>query len=231
MSEGMEIEYEVSVKGLEEAAIAADAAGRSADQASAAFESASSGTSRVIPMLTAGVRSLNATRLAVEQTAKAITTLDPQAAIYAFLNVMQIVMNLTRLMSLLKESTAAASAAQAVLVTLTGQWWLVALAVAAGALVYAKLRGMQAGGFVQETGVYLLHTGEEVVPANEVELRKTVETTNLYTTHKREIIESSPQIHYGPIFVTFEKQPEEGADRDEWLRSLGSAIAERIRRS
>jgi len=115
MAERMQLEYEVSVTGLGEAAITAENASRSAEQA------------------------INAARLAVEQTSKAIEDLDPRAAMYGFLNMMQVVRNLTSLMTMLKESTGAASAAQAILATLTGRWWLIPLALTAGALIYAKI--------------------------------------------------------------------------------------------
>jgi len=205
MSERLQIEYEVTVSGLGEAAAAAREAGSSAEQASAAMNNVHSGASRTLPTLMAGVRLLNATRLAVEQASKALTSLDPEAALYAFLNMIQAVTSLTRLMRMLRESTAAASAAQAILATLAGQWWLIPLAIAAGALVYARIRSMQAGGPVRETGLYVLHRGELVVPASSVS-------------------------HYGPIFVSFERQPREGPDTDEWLRRLGGLIAERVRR-
>jgi hypothetical protein len=120
MAENMQLEYEVSVTGLGEAAIAAENASRSAEQASAAMASAQSQGSRTLPVLMMGMRAFNAARLAVEQTSKAITELNPQAALYGFLNMMQVVRNLTSLMNMLKQSTGAASAAQAILAALTG---------------------------------------------------------------------------------------------------------------
>ncbi len=205
MAEKMELEYEVSITGLGEAAITAENAGKSADQAAAALNSVQAQSSRALPIMMMSVRSMNAARLAVEQTSKAITDLDPRAAMYGFLNMMQVARNLTSLMRMLKDSTGAASAAQAVLAALTGRWWLIPLALTAGALVYSKIRSMQAGGPVQETGLYMLHRGEYVVP--------------------------SRHIHsYGPIFVNFQRQPREGLDTDEWLRRIGPRIVERIRR-
>ena len=205
MAEKMELEYEVSVKGLGEAAITAENASRSANQASLALTGARSSASRTLPLMLMSVRSINATRLAIEQTSKAITDLDPRAAMYGFLNMMQVVRNLTSIMGMLKESTGAASAAQAILAALTGRWWLIPLALTAGALVYAKIKSMQTGGPVQETGLYMLHRGEYVVPARHVH-------------------------SYGPIFVNFQRQPREGLDTDEWLRRIGPRIVERIRR-
>jgi len=192
------------------------------------------------------VRTLNATRLALEQTSKAITDLDPRAAMYGFLNMMQVVRNLTSIMIMLKESTGAASAAQAILATLTGRWWLIPLALAAGAIIYAKIKSMQMGGFVKESGVYLLHKGEEVIPAREVEtmrtvererviptrtveIHSTVETRRIYTARTEHIAPRTIQ-SFGPIFVTFEKQPRKGLDMDRWLRDLGPRIAQQARR-
>jgi hypothetical protein len=246
MAERMQLEYQVSVTGLGEAAIAAEDAGRSAEQATAAINNVRTQTSRTLPILLMGVRSVNAARLAVEQTSKAIEDLDPRAAIYGFLNMMQVTRNLTSLMTMLKESTGAASAAQAILATLTGRWWLIPLAITAGALIYAKIKSMQAGGVVPETGPYLLHRGERVVPApaveiqgnieggrftppREVETRMITETTKIYRTKTEYIVPRSVQ-SFGPIFVTFERQPREGPDMDEWLRELGPRIVERARR-
>lgn len=205
MAEKLELEYEVSVTGLGEAAITAENVSKTASQASLALTGARSSSSRTLPVMLMSVRSLNAARLAVEQTSKAITDLDPRAAMYGFLNMMQVVRNLTSLMTMLKESTGAASAAQAILTALTGRWWLVPLALAAGALVYAKVKSMQAGGPVRETGLYMLHRGEYVVPSKHVH-------------------------SYGPIFVTFERQPRRGADMDDWLRRLGPSLVEQTRR-
>jgi hypothetical protein len=230
MAEKFEIEYEVSVSGLGEAALAAKEAKDGADQASAALDSTRASSSRTLPILMAGTRTLNATRLAIEQAQKAITTLNPMAAIYAFLNMLQVVSSLTQLMRLLRDSTAAASAAQAILATLTGNWWLIPLAIVAGTLIYSRIRSMQAGGSVPETGVYLLHKGESVVPRERVEIEKTVETTNLYSIRRSDYASTTHVEHYGPIFVTFEKQPRDDIDVDDWLGRLGDRISKRIRR-
>jgi len=244
MAEKMELEYEVSVKGLGEAAITAENASRSANQASLALTGARSSASRTLPIMLMSVRTLNATRLALEQTSKAITDLDPRAAMYGFLNMMQVVRNLTSIMIMLKESTGAASAAQAILATLTGRWWLIPLALAAGAIIYAKIKSMQEGGLVKETGPYLLHKGEHVVSARKIELLKTVErergpktvevhrnveTRRIYTSRTEHIAPRTIQ-SIGPVFITFEKQPREGLDMDRWLRDLGPKIAQKARR-
>ena len=218
MAEKLGLEYEVSVTGLGEAAITAENASRSADQASYALTGARSSASRTLPIMLMSVRSINAARLAVEQTTRAIEKMDPRAAMYGFLNMMQVVRNLHSLMILLKESTGAASAAQAILAALTGRWWLIPLALAAGALIYAKIKSMQTGGFVRETGLYVLHRGEEVVPTNRVY------STTHQSTYSRTVQS------FGPIFITFEKQPREGLDMDRWLRELGPRIAQQARR-
>lgn len=231
MSERFQLEYEVSVTGLGETVIAADTAGKSAEQASNAINNVRMGASRTLPTLMMSIRAVNATRLAVEQTSKAISDLDPRAALYAFLNMMQVVRNLTSLMSMLKESTGAASAAQAILATLTGRWWLIPLAIAAGALIYSRIRSMQLGGLVPETGVYLLHSGEHVIPKEETHIMKTFETTNIHTTHRSLYTAPERHVHsYGPIFVSFERQPREGPNIDDWLRSLSGRIAQLVRR-
>ena len=205
MSDRLQLEYQISVTGLGEAAVAANNAARSADQASRAAAGAREQSGSTLPMMIMSVRALNATRLAVEQTSRAITELDPRAAMYGFLNMIQVVRNLSSLMATLRDSTDAASAAQAILATLTGRWWIIPLALAAGAVVYSKIRSMQSGGPVQETGLYMLHRGEYVVPAR-----------HLHT--------------YGPIFVSFQRQPREGLDLDEWMGRLGPRIVEHVRR-
>ena len=261
MAEKMQLEYEVSVTGLGEAAITAENASKSGEQASLALRGARSNASSMLPIMLMSVRSINAARLAVEQTSKAITDLDPRAAMYGFLNMMQVVRNLTSLTIMLKESTGAASAAQAILATLTGRWWLIPLALAAGAIIYARIKSMQEGGLVKETGPYLLHKGEKVVPVREVEalrlvererftptrtvethktiereriiptveVHRTVETRRIYTARTEHIAPRTIQ-SFGPIFITFEKQPREGLDMDRWLRELGPHIVEQVRR-
>jgi hypothetical protein len=224
MSDRMQLEYEVSVTGLGEAAITAENAGKSADQAAAALNSAKTTGSQTLPVLLMSVRSLNASRLAVQQTSRAITELDPQAALYGFLNMMQVVRNLTSLTTMLKESTGAASAAQAILATLTGNWWIIPVALAAGAIVYSKIKSMQTGGPVEKTGLYLLHEGEYVQPA---EARYTTERT---TTIIQQRLQPVTHASFGPVFVTFQKQPDSCIDSKSMLRALGPKIMEQIRR-
>ena len=218
MGERMELEYRISVSGLGEAAITAESASRSANQASLALTGVRSSSSQTLPVMLMSVRSINAARLAVEQTSKAITELDPRAAMYGFLNMVQVVRNLTSLMNILKASTGAASAAQAILATLTGRWWLIPLALAAGAVIYSKIKSMQTGGIIPETGSYLLHKGEEVIPAHRVYASRTEHVTHRSSTSM------------GPIFITFEKQPREGLDMDRWLRGLEPRLVEIARR-
>ena len=211
------IDYLVTVSGLGEASAMAETASKSADQASLALTGARTSASRTLPVMLMSVRSINAARLAVEQTSKALTDLDPRAAMYGFLNMIQVVRNLTALMTMLKESTGAASAAQAILATLTGRWWMIPLALAAGAVIYAKVKSMQTGGLVPETGPYLLHRGEEVVPAHRA-------------YNVREYVSPRTVQSFGPIFITFEKQPREGVDVDMWIRELGPRLVAEARR-
>jgi len=211
VSERTELEYRVRVTGLEEATVQANAASRSAGQASTALQSVRTRGSSSLPVLMMSIRSLNATRLAVQQTTRAINELDPSAALYAFLNMIQVVGNLTALTRMLQDATGAASAAQAVLATLTGRWYLIPLAIAAGALVYSRVRSMEEGGPVRHTGVHYLHEGEYVVP----------------TTQN---IRGSTVQRIGPVFITFDREPREGLNRDRWLDHLGSHITSNIRR-
>ena len=213
----MELEYRVTVSGLGEAAASARSAGASAAQASAAMSAAQGQGSRALPVLTMSVRSFNAARLAVEQTSRAITDLDPRAAMYGFLNMVQVVRNLNSLMAALRESTGAASAAQAILATLTGRWWLIPLALAAGAVIYSRIRSMQEGGLVPETGPYLLHRGEAVLPVRGVHV-------------SRELLSQRTVQSFGPIFITFERGPGEGLEMERWMRGLGPRLVEEARR-
>ncbi|HUV53898.1 MAG TPA: hypothetical protein VMW03_01690 [Candidatus Krumholzibacteriaceae bacterium] len=204
MSDRVDLEYNVQVTGLEEAQASANSASESANQASLALTGARSSASSSLPTMLMTVRAMNATRLAITQTSRAITNLNPTALMYGFLNMIQVVRNLTALTRMLKESTGAAAAAQSILATLTGNWWVIPLALAAGALVYSRIKSMQAGGPVSHTGVYMLHRGEYVVPAQETRL--------------------------GPIFVTFERQPRSPLEVDQWLDELGPRLTEKMRR-
>ena len=203
MSERVGIEYRVQVTGLTEAQAAANAAGESARQASSALTTVQTQSTSSLPILMMTVRAVNAARLAVTQTSRAITELNPVALMYGFLNMIQVVNNLTHLTRMLKETTASASAAQAILAGLTGNWYLVPLALAAGALVYSKIQSMQTGGPVTQTGLYLLHRGEYVVPAN--------------------------QTHIGPVYINFNKQPTR-LGLNSWLDTLSDRILEDLRR-
>ena len=218
MAERSEIEYQVKVTGLGEASAAANSAAAQAKQASASLESAKSSGSQAIPILFSSVRALTNARQAAEQANKAIRDLDPMMALYAFVNMVQTVQALTSLMKALKTSTAAASAAQAILTTLAGAWWLIPLAIAAGALVYSRIQSMQVGGIAKETGPYLLHKGEYIVPERQAtRVERLVERT------------MTPVTRFGPIYVSFEKQPEED-ERDAWMRGLEERLAQKIRR-
>jgi len=204
VSDRVDLEYNVRVTGLDEAQASANSASESANQADLALKGARSSASSSLPTMLMTVRAVNATRLAIAQTSRAITDLNPTALMYGFLNMIQVVRNLTVLTRMLKDSTGAAAAAQSILATLTGNWWVIPLALAAGALVYSRIKSMQSGGPVTNTGLYLLHRGEYVVPAQQTRL--------------------------GPIFVTFENQPRSPLDMDQWLSELGPRLTERMRR-
>ena len=204
MSDRVEVEYRVRVTGLDEAKTAADSASSSATSAANALSTAKFQGDNSLPSMLMTLRAVNATRLAVTQTSRAISELNPVAAMYGFLNMMQVVRNLTSLTRMLKDATGSAAAAQAILSTLTGNMWLIPLALAAGALVYSQVRSMQTGGPVNSTGMYLLHRGEYVVPASETRL--------------------------GPVFITFDNQPDK-LYRDTWINGLGDRITEQMRRA
>jgi len=204
-----EIEYHVSVTGLEESKVQTEAAAKTANQATESLNSAQNQATATIRPVLMTVRSLNAARLAVQQTKRAITDLNPAAAMYAFLNMIQVVYNLTSLMNMLQKSTSGASAAQAALAALTGKWYLIPLALAAAGLVYARLSSYKTGGYVPETGIYQLHKGEYVVPSRSVAFNS-----------------------FGPIFVSIPTERlRENYDARELVRSLGPEIIRNIRSS
>jgi len=205
VSDRVDLEYNVQVTGLEEAQASANSASESADQAAAALQNAQAQSSSSLPTMLMTIRAMNASRLAITQTSRAITKLNPTALMYGFLNMIQVVRNLTQLTKMLKESTGAAASAQAILAALTGNWWVIPLALAAGALVYSRIKSMQEGGIVPETGLYLLHRKERVISTRH--------------THS-----------YGPIFVTFESQPRSPLEMDQWLDELGPRLTEKMRR-
>jgi len=205
VSDRVDLEYNVQVTGLGEAQAAASSASASADQAAASLQNAQAMSSSSFPTMLMTIRAMNASRLAIIQTSRAVTKLNPTTLLYGFLNMIQVVRNLTQLTKMLKDSTGAAASAQAILATLTGNWWVIPLALAAGALVYSRIRSMQEGGVVPETGIYLLHRRERVVPARQ-------------------------SYSYGPIFVTFGKQPRSPLEVDRWLDELGPRLTEKMRR-
>lgn len=205
MSDRVDLEYNVRVTGLGEAQVAANSASESADQAAASLSNARAMSSSSLPTMLMTVRAFNAARLAITQTTRAVTDLNPTALLYGVLNMIQVVRNLTHLTKMLKDSTGAAASAQAILATLTGNWWVIPLALAAGALVYSRIKSMQEGGVVPETGIYLLHRRERVIPARQ-------------------------SYSYGPVFVTFEKQPRSPLEIDRWLEELGTRLTEKMRR-
>ena len=204
MSDKIDVEYNVKVTGLEEAKAAAESASASATSASTALTAAKAQSNSTLPTMIMSIRAANAARLAITQTSKAITELNPVAAMYGFLNMIQVVRNLTSLTKMLKDTTGSAAAAQAILATLSGKWWVIPLALAAGALVYSAVKSMSSGGPVHRTGLYQLHKGEYVVPAQQTRL--------------------------GPIFISFNKQPSQ-LGRNRWMNGLGDRISDQMRRA
>jgi hypothetical protein len=226
LTERVDLEYNVQVTGLEEARTSANSAAESASQASAALSTAQAQGRSSLPTMIMAMRSANAARLAISQTSKAITELNPTALMYGFLNMMQVVNNLTSLTRMLKDTTGSAASAQAVLAALTGNWWLIPVALAAGALVYSRVKSMQTGGEVSYTGLHILHKGEYVLPKNQAQnLEPPTRIEHPSITHRTVSVSQ----HLGPVFITFEKQPQP-QERGEWLRDLGSHINEQLRR-
>lgn len=193
--------YRVQVTGLDVARAAAESAASGAESARESLGGLQSAGAQALPLLSSGLHTVNSVRLGVENLTRALATLNPESALHALIGMVGAASSLSRVMLQLRESTAAASAAQATLSALSGNLYLIPLAIAAGALVYQSLRSMHEGGSVGETGVYLLHKGEYVVPAN--------------------------RVSYGPIFVSFEGR---GGDSEALLAGIGPRIAERLRR-
>ena len=202
MSDSVALVYRVQVTGLDVARAAAESASAGAEAASSSLHGLQYAGAQALPLLTSGLHTVNSMRMGVENLGRALATLNPEAALHALLNMASVASGLSRVMRQLRDSTAIASAAQATLSVLAGGLWLIPLAIAAGALVYQSLRSMQSGGSVGETGAYLLHRGEYVVPAN--------------------------RVSYGPIYVSLEQGS--NADPDALLRDIGPRIAERLRR-
>jgi len=197
--------YAVTVTGLDEVKAQADSAAKSAELASNSVKGLQSQGVRTMPLVLNALQTVNSLRSSVDNVTKAMETMNPEAMIYALLSMISVATNLMQVMRLLRESTATAAAAQAVLDTLAGAWWLIPLAITAGVAVAQGIRSMQTGGPVQETGVYLLHRGEYVVPSNHV-------------------------TSYGPIYVTLPGQSG-GLDVEGLLRALGPRLAGQIRRA
>jgi hypothetical protein len=193
--------YRVQVTGLDVARAAAESAASGAESARESLSGLQFVGSQALPLLSSGLHTVNSVRLGVENLSRALVALNPESALHALISMVGAASSLSRVMLQLRESTAAASAAQATLSALSGNLYLIPLAIAAGALVYQSLRSMREGGSVGETGVYLLHKGEYVVPAN--------------------------RVSYGPIFVTFEGR---GGDSGALVDGIGPRLAERLRR-
>ena len=193
--------YRVQVTGLDVAKVAAESAASGAESARESLSGLQATGAQALPLLSSGLHTVNSVRLGVDNLTRALASLNPESALRALIGMVGAASSLSRVMVQLKESTAAASAAQATLSALSGNLYLIPLAITAGALVYQSLRSMQEGGSIGETGVYLLHRGEYVVPAN--------------------------RVSYGPIYVSFEGS---GGDVAALVAGLGPRIAERLRR-
>jgi len=126
---------------------------------------------RNLTILTLAVRDANALRLAVTQTSRAIRELNPAAAMYAFLNIIQVIRNTMSLLDLLRKKQQTAIFAQTLLQGLSGPpgWALIAGAVVTAGVVSAMVEGsLQRGGYISRAGRYYLHRGEVVVPSQRI---------------------------------------------------------------
>ena len=204
MTEAMSLAYQIQVTGLELVKAQTDSAAKSAELASNSVRTLQGQGLRTMPLVMNALQTVNSLHSSVDNVTRAMETLNPEAAVYAFLSMISVAQNLTQVMRLLRESTATAAAAQAVLNTLAGAWWFIPLAITAGVMVASSLRSMQTGGQVKETGVYLLHRGEYIIPSSQV-------------------------TSYGPFYVNLQGQPG-GLDLDGLLRDLGPRLARQVRR-
>jgi hypothetical protein len=196
--------YSVQVLNLAEVQQQADRVARSADLASRSQQELQLSSRQTLSLMVNGLQVFTTTQHAIMSVQRALKESNPLNWVTAFLSLLSVAINLTQVMRLLQRSTAAAASAQAIVSTLAGAWWLIPLALSAGAMIYAaSMRSYQAGGPVNQTGVYLLHRGEYVVPAN--------------------------QTSYGPFYVSFNRQPS-GSDADSFLRELGPRLARSMRR-
>ena len=196
--------YSVQVLNLAEVQQQADRVAKSADIASRSQRDLQLGTRQSLSLMANGLQIFTTTQHAIMSIQRALREANPEAWVTAFLSLLSVAMNLTQVMRQLQRSTAAAASAQAIVNTLAGAWWLIPLAITAGALIYsASMKSFQTGGPVNQTGVYLLHRGEYVVPAS--------------------------QANYGPFYISFNRQPS-GSDADSFLRELGPRLARSMRR-
>ena len=243
MSSELGIRYVVRVEGLDAATSALNNAQRSAGQTTETLNqlrASSQETSRIMEEASRSqanlmdvsrstlsvsmtlIREVNAARLAIVQAHRALTEMDPVAALYAFLNLVQVANTLIPLMKSLQAVAQGTAVAQGIIATLSGMGWMVPIAIAAGAAILAAIqlagRSKQSGGYVEGTGIYLLHKGEYVVPAESV-------------VEKRVAYPISPvtNIRYGPFYVTLHTSKEE-FDPREFVREYGEEIARRARR-
>jgi hypothetical protein len=233
--ESVTLQYNIQIVNVDQTIINLKQAERTASQTSKALTEAEQRTESSSRTILRGISVFTNLRQTVDYTIKGLKEADPMALLMAFMNLLQTLEGVKRLqestlkMSIVNafssgietvitsvkslftwlQSTRAVQAAiagiQAMIATLSGQWWLVAAAIAAGVAVAAAARSMQMGGPVLATGVYLLHKGEYVVPA---------ETVN----------------RFGPIYVGFTGSPT-SFDGASILRQFGAEIARRARRS
>lgn len=229
MSSTLAVRYFISVEGIEAATTSLNNAQRTANQASTAMNEVKATSEQVSRMveetnksqtqlqdvsrntLSVGItliREVNAARLAIVQAHRAITELNPIAALYAFLNIVQVANTLIPLMKSLLGVQKGVLAAEGAISVLSGQAWLIPVAIAGVAALLAAVemagRSRQRGGSIEETGIYLLHKGEYVIPSSHV--------TN-----------------YGPFYVTFSGSSGRFS-KEDFIREYGEEVARRARR-
>lgn len=115
------------------------------------------------------VRGINAARLAVQQTSRAIRQLNPSAALYAFLNIVQVLRNLQSWLKMVQAEQTKTLFQQTMINLMSGPagWAVIAGALVGAGVVMAAIEGsFQRGGTVGREGLYYLHRGEHVIPAS-----------------------------------------------------------------
>ena len=246
--ESVTLQYNIQVVNVDQTIINLKQAERTASETSKTLTDTEKRTESTSRTILRGISIFTNLRQTVDYTIKGLREADPMALLMAFMNLLQTLEAIRKLQeSTLKMSIvnafssgietiitsvknlfnwlqstrvvqASIAGIHAMIATLSGQWWLVAAAIAAGIAVAATARSMQIGGPILATGVYLLHKGEYIVPAETVN-----RVSNYYNT-------SMTSTRFGPIYVSFTGSPDR-FDKATILSEFGAEIARKARRS